>query len=226
MFARRAPRNKCAKAAMTRRSTDCPGAGRGFLGLKPSAASPARSLPDRKYFQSRAAARLLGRDAPPRPARCRRYARHADALRTLGIALKQDGGVTVVTGAAARFGHRPNCSATPAPLRADRGAGAQRWRLSPVGRGAHHERRSASGRRLAPTRRRHRLPGPGGIAAAHQAGADKYERKGERARRRVQPVPDRAVDGIAAHRRQTTIAVEGEPISKPYVEIALNLMRR
>ena len=40
-----------------------------------------------------------------------------DALRALGIALRQEGGATVVTGAAALFrSRRPSCfSATPAP---------------------------------------------------------------------------------------------------------------
>ena len=85
---------------------------------------------------------------------------------------------------------------------ADRGAGAMRRRLSSVGRGAHAraaDRRS--GRCAARPGRRHRLPWCGGIsAAAHQARNDQGGRKSERARRRIEPVPDCAADGFAAHR--------------------------
>jgi 3-phosphoshikimate 1-carboxyvinyltransferase len=47
-----------------------------------------------------------------------------------------------------------------------------------------------------------------------------------RARRRLQPVPHRAAAGAAAAGREVTIEVDGELISKPYVEITLNLLAR
>ena len=59
------------------------------------------------------------------------------------------------------------------------------------------------------------------------ARGDARDRHGCDSRRRVEPVPDRAADGAAARRRRgTTIEVIGELISKPYVEITLELMRR
>ena len=45
-------------------------------------------------------------------------------------------------------------------------------------------------------------------------------------RRRVEPVPHRPAAGAAAARADVTVAVDGELISRPYVEITLNLMRR
>ena len=50
-------------------------------------------------------------------------------------------------------------------------------------------------------------------------------RPGRRARRGVEPVPDRPADGAADDRARVMIVeVEGDLISKPYVEITLRLM--
>jgi 3-phosphoshikimate 1-carboxyvinyltransferase len=74
------------------------------------------------------------------------------------------------------------------------------------------------------------LGNPGYPAAAHPPGRSR--RAGARcadprARRRVEPVPDRAAAGAAAGaRNDIVIEVVGELISKPYIEITLNLLAR
>ena len=66
-------------------------------------------------------------------------------------------------------------------------------------------------------------------AAADSRRADRRRQADPRARRRVEPVPHRASDDAAARRRPQrsgTIEVEGELISKPYVDITIRLMER
>ena len=73
-------------------------------------------------------------------------------------------------------------------------------------------------------------PGLPAAAPARPAGGALHARRADpRARRRLEPVPDRAAAGAAAGERRRgdiVIEVEGELISKPYVEITLNLLAR
>ena len=98
-----------------------------------------------------------------------------DALRTLGVAVKQDGGATVVTGAGGAFPVKAaelflgNAGTAFRPLTAALALCGGDYRLSGVAR--MHERPIGDlVDALARPGRRHRLPGRGGVsAAAHQA---------------------------------------------------------
>ena len=130
-----------------------------------------------------------------------------DALRTLGIALRQEGGATVVTGAGGAFPVKAaelflgNAGTAFRPLTAALALCGGEYRLSGVAR--MHERPIGD---LVDA-----LRGLG--AAIDYLGVAGYpplqikpasinaECKGERARRRIEPVPDCAADGVAADRR-------------------------
>ena len=155
-----------------------------------------------------------------------------DALRALGIVLREDAGATVVTGAGGAFPVKSadlflgNAGTAFRPLTAALALCGGDYRLSGVGR--MHERPIGD---LVDA-----LRGLG--AAIDYLGESGYPPL------RVKPAPinanatARVRGGVSSQflsallmalpltGRQTTIAVEGELISKPYVEITLNTMRR
>jgi 3-phosphoshikimate 1-carboxyvinyltransferase len=63
-------------------------------------------------------------------------------------------------------------------------------------------------------------------AAAYPSGDDSPGRCGARPRRRVQPVPDRTADGLAADRRGDTVEVVGELISGRTSRLRWRMMAR
>ena len=155
-----------------------------------------------------------------------------DALRTLGIAVKQDGAATVVTGAGGAFKVKSaelflgNAGTAFRPLTAALALCGGEYRLSGVAR--MHER-----------------PIGDLVDALRQLGARiDYLGNPGYPPLHIQPATIRvggkvSVRGDVSSQfltalllalpltgRQTTIAVEGELISKPYVEITLNTMRR
>jgi 3-phosphoshikimate 1-carboxyvinyltransferase len=155
-----------------------------------------------------------------------------EALRTLGVAVKQDGVATVVTGAGGAFPVKSaelflgNAGTAFRPLTAALALGGGEYRLSGVAR--MHERPIGD---LVDA-----LRGLG--AAIDYLGETGYPPL------HIKPAPINAMARVSVRGdvssqfltallmalpltgRQTTITVEGELISKPYVEITLNLMRR
>jgi 3-phosphoshikimate 1-carboxyvinyltransferase len=154
-----------------------------------------------------------------------------DALRTLGIALKRDGGATVVTGAGGAFPVKAaelflgNAGTAFRPLTAALALCGGEYRLSGAAR--MHERPIGD---LVDA-----LRGMGaGIDYLGEAGypplhikpasinAGKVSVRGDVSSQFLSAL----LMALPLTGRQTTIAVEGELISKPYVEITLNTMRR
>jgi 3-phosphoshikimate 1-carboxyvinyltransferase len=155
-----------------------------------------------------------------------------DALHTLGIAVKQDSGATVVTGAGGAFPVKAaelflgNAGTAFRPLTAALALCGGEYRLSGVAR--MHERPIGD---LVDALRRLG-------ACVDYLGSAGYPPL------RIQPSTKRANGNVSVRGdvssqflsallmalpltgRQTTIAVDGELISKPYVEITLNTMRR
>ena len=155
-----------------------------------------------------------------------------DALRTLGIALKQDGGATVVTGAGGAFPVKAaelflrNAGTAFRPLTAALALCGGEYRLSGVAR--MHERPIGD---LVDALR---ALGAAIDYLGHAGYPPLY----------IKPAPINAGGEVSVRGdvssqflsallmalpltgRQATIAVEGELISKPYVEITLNTMRR
>jgi 3-phosphoshikimate 1-carboxyvinyltransferase len=155
-----------------------------------------------------------------------------DALRTLGIAVKQDGGVTVVAGAGGAFPVKAaklflgNAGTAFRPLTAALALGGGDYRLSG-------------------TARMHERPIGDLVDALRGLGAViDYLISAGYPPLHIKPAPINANAGVSVRGdvssqflsallmalpltgRQTTVAVEGELISKPYVEITLNTMRR
>ena len=155
-----------------------------------------------------------------------------DALRTLGVAVKQDGGETVVTGAGGAFPVKAaelflgNAGTAFRPLTAALALCGGNYRLSGVAR-------------------MHQRPIGDLVDALRGLGASiDYLGEAGYPPLQIRPAPINAgakvsVRGDVSSQflsallmalpltgRQISIAVEGELISKPYVEITLNMMRR
>jgi 3-phosphoshikimate 1-carboxyvinyltransferase len=155
-----------------------------------------------------------------------------DALRALGIAVKRDGGATVVTGAGGAFPVKAadlflgNAGTAFRPLTAALALSGGEYRLSGVAR--MHERPIGD---LVDA-----LRGLGAaidylvsvgypplhIKPARINAGGKVSVRGDVSSQFLTAL----LMALPLTGRQTTIAVEGELISKPYVEITLNTMRR
>jgi 3-phosphoshikimate 1-carboxyvinyltransferase len=155
-----------------------------------------------------------------------------EALRMLGIALKQDGTATVVTGAGGAFPVKAaelllgNAGTAFRPLTAALALSGGDYRLSGVAR--MHER--PIGDLVDALRQlgaRIDYQGNTGYPPLHIRPASidpgaKVSVRGDVSSQFLTAL----LMALPLAGRQTTIAVEGELISKPYVEITLNLMRR
>ena len=155
-----------------------------------------------------------------------------DALRTLGIAVKRDGGATVVTGAGGAFPVKAaelflgNAGTAFRPLTAALALCGGEYRLSGAAR--MHERPIGD---LVDALRQVGASidylvsvgyPPLHIKPARISAGGKVSVRGNVSSQFLSAL----LMALPLTGRQTTIAVEGELISKPYVEITLNTMRR
>jgi 3-phosphoshikimate 1-carboxyvinyltransferase len=155
-----------------------------------------------------------------------------DALRTLGIAVKQDGGATVVTGAGGAFPVKSaelflgNAGTAFRPLTATLALCGGEYRLAGVAR--MHERPigdlvdALRGLGAAIDYLASAGYPPLHIKPASINASAKASVRGDVSSQFLSAL----LMALPLTGRQTTIAVEGELISKPYVEITLDTMRR
>jgi 3-phosphoshikimate 1-carboxyvinyltransferase len=205
-----------------------------FLDLPGCPARHGHAARLQEHLQPRAAAGSSVRrhDGGARPAGLRRHAGHAAGAAQLGCGVEQVRSVVHITGLGGRAPSAPapvhgQCRHRHAP--ADRRAGGAGRRLSNSAacRACTSAPSAIWSMRCARWAAPSTTSAEGFPAAAHRPALNSGWTAHPRARRRVEPVPDRLADGPAAggatrHRDRGG----GELISRPYIEITLNLLAR